>query len=228
MQALVSGAHSGLGKFLAEYFNADAYDRASGSAPATSYDTIIHCAFDVRRTVPVEEEAQYQHNTLGITQALLSIPHQRFVFISTVDVAQPHDRYGKSKLAAEALVNAHAARPLILRPTAMLGPYMRPNSLTRILSGENPKLTLAANSSFNYVLHSDVAAFIAKNPPAGIYTLASSGNITLEELCRHFGKTAQFGDYRYDVGSHDNHPAATILPAFGRSSLACVENYLRG
>jgi dTDP-4-dehydrorhamnose reductase len=227
MSFLISGASSGLGKFLAEHFKADRYDRTAGKAPGTSYNTIIHCAFDVRRQVSAEEEAQYQRNTLGITQDLLAIPHKRFVFISTVDVSQQGDRYGQSKLAAETLVTQRGTNPLILRPTSMLGPYIRPNSLTKILSGENPKLTLAANSSFNYVLHSDIAAFIEMAPQAGTYTLASTGNVTLDEVCKHFGKTAQFGDYRYDVSSIDNSKAAEILPAFKQSSLSCVEKFLK-
>lgn len=241
MAILVSGASSGLGKFLAEYFKADRYDRASGKAPATSYEMIIHCAFDVRRQVPPQDEAAYQQSTTGLTQTLLNIPHKQFVFISSCEVYLPSDtphaedekidpaalpdRYGRSKLACERLVQEKATNPLILRPTAMLGPTIRPNSLTKILSGENPKLTLSAASTFNYVLHEDIAAFIALAPQSGIYNIASAGNVTLGEICAAFGKTAQFGEFRYQTGAIDNTKAAALLPAFTRTSLETVRRF---
>lgn len=244
MNILVSGASSGLGKYLREFFKADSYDRAQGKAPESSYDMIIHCAFDVRRQVPLEEEAAYTHNTLGITQDLLNIRHKHFVFISSADVyptsSQPHredetieaeslpDRYGKSKLAAEKMALTQANNPLILRPTAMLGPYMRPNSLTKILSGENPKLTLNEKSSFNYVLHEDIAHFISLatlQRLSGIFNIASSDNVTLETVCAAYQKPAQFGDYIYKTGTIDNKKAAAVCPIFSKTSLETVTRF---
>jgi nucleoside-diphosphate-sugar epimerase len=247
MQCLVSGVSSGLGEYLAGHLRADRYDRAAGSAPQARYDAIIHCAFDASREVPAEKETEYTHNTLGITQQLLAVPHARFVFISSCDVyptsGAAHredetlsaeslpDRYGKSKLAAEKLVFSQAKNPLILRPTAMLGPAIRKNSLLKILSGEHPKLTLSAKSAFNYVLHDDIAGFIGlclKNSAGGIFNIASRDNVTLESICTAFGKTAEFGEYRYDTGTIDNAKAAALWPAFARSSLETVRHFIAG
>lgn len=244
MRILISGASGGLGKYLAEQLTADRFDRAAACAPQGEYDTIVHCAFDVRRQVPPQDEAAYQRSTTGLTQVLLNIPHRQFVFISSCEVYLPSDtphaedekidhaalpdRYGKSKLEAEKQVLAQAVSPLILRPTAMLGPTIRPSSLTKILSGENPKLTLSATSTFNYVLHEDILAFLHlcfDLGLGGVFNIAASDNVSLEEVCAAFSKTAQFGDYEYRTPKIDNRKAAALLSAFSHSSMEIVRRF---
>lgn len=240
MKVLVSGASSGLGKYLKDFFAADVYVRGT-HAPTDRYDAVIHCAFNLAQNVPESDMATYERDTLGLTNTLLSVPHRHFVFISTVDVypkngkthredeaiaaEQSENLYGKTKLRCEHLVTLESEYPLILRPTALLGPSMRPNSLTKILSGENPKLTLSGDSEFNYVLHEDIAAFInhcLHHQLSGTYNIAASKNITLAEVCKQFAKPATFGEYVYRSGTIDNSKAATLLPAFHQDSMENV------
>ena len=248
MSVLVTGASSGLGKYLKEYFHAEAFDRnAPMTMPETPYDAIIHCAFNLSRDIPAEQEAQYMEDTLGLTQRLLALPHQRFVFISTIDVYPPQNktrneadeihseqiegRYGQTKFLAELLVNMQGENPLILRPSAMLGPYIRKNSLLKILSGENPTLTLASDSIFNYVLHEDIAKFIDSmldTSVSGTFNIAASTNVMFGEICDRFQKPAQFGNYRYNCGSIDNRKAASLYDGFNHSSIDNVERFISG
>lgn len=240
MRVLVSGASSGLGKYLKEHFSADAYVRGKG-APSNNYDTIIHCAFNLAQNVAESEMPQYEADTLGLTNTLLSIPHGKFIFISTVDV-YPKDgkryaedtvydiadiagMYGATKLRAEKLVLQGSENTLILRCASLLGKTMRPNSVMRILSGENPTVSVAADSEYNFVLYEDVAALIGQDP-SGIFNVAATGNARLANICNHFGKQATFGKFRYLVGNIDNRKSAAIVPALRNSSIQQLERFI--
>lgn len=245
MKVLVSGASSGLGKFLAAHFTADAFDRAAGTAPQNAYDLIVHCAFNTGRAIPSDAFPAYVNDTIGLTERLLAIPHGKFVFVSTVDVYPPHEdschedttfdtdkiesMYGRMKLVCESLVADRSPDALILRPTAMLGPFIRRNSLLRLLFEDNPALSLSASSVFNYILHTDIAAFTEQALTAktsGIVNLAAAGNVTLQQVCDRFSRRAQFGSFAYRVNTIDNARACTLHDGFKRESLENIAIWL--
>lgn len=248
---LVSGVRSGFGRYLHERFGGAGLTRLTPPAECQllreeGADTIIHCAADSRRGLELGQLFQHIDDNLFLTQRLVSMPHHRFVYISSVDVYPktpgPHREtdplqidsargvYAMTKLMSEAVVLRAAQHPLILRPTALLGANSRRNSLIRLIEDDPRPLSLSGDSAINYVLHEDVADFIAMALETGLegtYNAASTGTVTLAEVAERHGKRTAFGRYLYDVGSIDNARIAALWPAFARSSREAVELFLR-
>lgn len=244
MRALVSGTSSGLGKFFKHALHADGYSRSSGLLPSKEpYDIIVHCAFNTANDL-AESDPQYIHDTIGLTEKLLSVPHKQFVFISSVDV-YPNNiqlckedsvfesnaistNYGRMKYKCELLVRSKQPNYLIVRPTALLGPTMKPNSLLKILSGEK-SLRLSGDSSFNYILYEDVLQFVSlivSEKQSGVFNLAASNNITLAEVCKAFKKEVHFENkFTYVTGNIDNTKASKLLPIFNEPSMANIRRF---
>lgn len=248
---LVTGANSGLGKHCCEIFDGVAFTRKTNftdimrRAEQKPFRAIIHSAFNAKNDINSAQLYSYLHDTTFLTKKLLSIPHEKFIFISSTDV-YPKDNhahreedaiqikditniYGISKLVCESIVQNELTNYLILRPTALLGCYARPNSLIKILTHQNPTLTLGENSTFNYIRHKDVSEFIEialADNLQGIYNLAASANIKLGEVKTHFKKNVTFGDYIYDVGTINNQKAKSIFLNLQHSSMENILLFL--
>lgn len=247
---LVTGSGSGLGRYLHERLGGIGITRQTppsewDAVKREGADVIVHCAANSRRAVDRDALVQYLDDNLFLTQRLVSIPHRRFVYLSSVDVyektAAPHcedeiitaDRisglYGMTKFMSEAIVAAQARDPLILRASGLLGVHSRPNNLIRMIEQQPCTLTLSADSSLNYVLHEDIADFIAlavANGVLGTYNAVSSQNVTLQEIVDFLRTPIPFGSYRYDAGSIDNSRIAALCPAFARGSLDTVKLFV--
>lgn len=250
MRILTTGTNSGLGKFVHRKFGGLAWTRSTSAAEREAIrcdgvDVIVHCAFNSKPQVTAETLYDYFSDNVGLTGDLAGIPHQKFILISTVDVYPkagndfsenaPIDVnaistfYGVTKLMSESIVRARCPDHLILRCTTLLGPDMRKNSLTRILDDNPCTLTLAGDSRFNYLLHADVANFIAhclENKLGGTYNLASATTVTLAEIAEAAKKPVQFGKFRYEVGQVDNQKAASAFPAFKKASLDVIKQFI--
>jgi nucleoside-diphosphate-sugar epimerase len=248
---LVTGSNSGLGKFCAQFFNGIALNRQTNfaeikqQAETKPYRAIIHCAFNAKPDIDSIKLYDYLNDTVMLTQKLLQLPHEKFIFISSADVyPQTNDIhsedenikldevrniYGIAKLMSESLIQNEAKEPLVLRTTALLGEDARKNSLIKILTQEQVKLTLASVSSFNYILHQDVANFIEKalaEKLTGIYNLAASTNVTLGEVCEHYQRQVEFGNYHYISGDISNKKASEIHQGFNKSSLDTIKQFI--
>ena len=248
---LVTGVGSGLGRFLHERFGGSGLTRQTSASEwellrRHGADIIIHCAANSRRGVDRDALASYLDDNLFLTERLVLFPHRRFIYLSSVDVYPkvpgPHREsapiladqvsgvYATTKLMSEAIVAAHACAPLILRSSALLGAYSRRNSLIRMIEDDPCALGLSGDSSLNYVLHEDIAGFIALALERGIegtYNATSSENITLEQIASLLGKKVAFGSHRYDAGTVDNSRIAAACPAFARTSVETVGQFLR-
>ena len=241
MKILVSGARSGLGKYLKELFNSDEFNRGSviDEFKFKKYDVIVHCAYDF--TADVNE---IESNT-ELTRKLLGIEHKRFIYISSVDVYPSKsigsedlnisyldldNDYSISKLMSESLVKLYGIHPLILRPSVMLGAYMRENSLLKMFSKSPSVLTLSSNSSFNYVLHEDVGSFIKHcifNRIAGVYNVSSKKNITLIDIKYEYElNDICFGKYFYETTSIDTSKIIAEYPIFKKSSRQVIKIFI--
>ncbi len=252
LKVLVTGARSGLGKHCLEAFSGIAYTRETSFADIEKkaadkpFDLIIHAAFNAKPGIHAQDLNAYLNDTVLLTERMLTLPHQQFVFISSVDVypnnGQMHYEdeainvddvshlYAVSKLMAESLVNAKAKNPLILRCSAMLGKHAKRNSIIRLLTEDKPHLTLTPASSFNYIQHNDIVDVIRKAQTeqlTGIYNLASSTEITLKDICDRFQRTAEFGQYQYESTHVSNEKIAKLLPNFKKSSLDNIDKFIK-
>ena len=249
---LVTGANSGLGKYCCEQFNAVPFTRQTDyqqvltQACEKPFDVIIHSAFNTKPNIDTSQLYSYLNDTTYLTRQMTAIPHKKFIFISTVDV-YPKDNeyhhedeviqlkeitnlYALSKLMSESIVQNETDKPLILRPTAMLGKYAKPNSLMKILFHERVSLTLTGESIFNYIGHSDVSEFITaaiKQNLSGIYNTSASSNIQLAEVSRHFNKPVTFGSFNYRVANADNHKAISVINNFKNTSMENIKLFLQ-
>jgi nucleoside-diphosphate-sugar epimerase len=250
LRILVTGTRSGLGKYVHENLGGLALTRHTPAEERKKIknsivDVIIHCAFNSRRGVNSDNLYQYIQDNVNLTEELVSIPHKKFIFISSIDVYPKrkgnHSEdeiididslngiYGITKLMSESIIKNQCRNYLILRASALLGKYSRKNSLLRILEDKDCTLTLSGNSRFNYVLHSDVLDFIKfsiEHDIKGIYNLASSDNITLSEVAEMTDKKVKFGSYFYDAGNIDNSKISSVFPAFKKTSKEVIAQFI--
>lgn len=211
---LVSGASSGLGAYLAQALEASVFSRTINqpSKPGP-YTAIIHCAFGM--PAKDQPEQDYLQQNITLAESLLSLPHQNFIFISSIDAAEPTSPYGRAKAAVEELVQSKATNPLILRPGALLGPGMRISQLVKVARGDDIPLSLSAESTFSPVFYADIRNLITsalQNNPKGTHTVVAQHPVSLQQVAQHFGTTPQFGSFTYST-------PATQTPAWQTAEL---------
>jgi nucleoside-diphosphate-sugar epimerase len=205
--------------------------------------TIIHCAFPSSR--PRDQAHEWRRDATDLTRQLLDIPHRRFIYISTVDAYpslsgpalegdsvdedQARSPYAATKIACEVMVRQRAQGAVILRPGAMLGKHMRPNTTLRILDGDEGPYSLSGLSSMSYVLHEDIVGFVRAalaQDIHGTFNLCTSPTITLERVAALAGCSPSFGDFVYSVGQPTSATAAAILPILGQSSEDTLRRFM--
>lgn len=189
MKVLVTGTTSGLGKFLAEKYNADTFNRGD-EIPKKEYDIIFHCAYD---------HGEPFRNMI-LTRALTKIPHKLFVLMSTVDIYEKNNEYSETKLRCEEVVKN--TNHIILRLGALIGKYMRPNNLMRMFNNE--QLTLTKESTFGFITYDMVADKIDELIKCGqTGTFDVMGEIMcLEQIAEDFGLSPHYGNFTYTTSIH--------------------------
>lgn len=251
MRILVTGHKNGLGKYFFEKFDAIGWDKDISSKQVSNLkkkgvDIIIHCAFNSSPEVDNESLFTYLQDNVFLTKELVSIPHKKFIFFSSVDV-YPKDKdkhsekeiinlnsveniYGITKLISESIVKNYSKNYLILRCSAFLGKYSRKNSLIKIIEKEKCKLTLDKNSEFNYILYEDVLNLIQKSIKRnlkGVYNLASSQNIKIYEIAKIFNRKVKFGNYHYNSGKIDNRKTCRLDSNFKKTSKEIINIFIK-
>ncbi len=250
MSILTTGVLSGMGRFIHEHLGGRGITRETPAEDMEQLkqegvDAIIHCAFNSKKEVDSEALFRYVQDNVLLTNELVSIPHNKFIFFSTVDLYcrngamkreddiisldTVHGLYAETKLISESIIKEKSSNYLILRPTTLVGEYSRKNTLLKMLGGEGHELFLSANSIFNYVLYSDVLDFIRlalHNDLTGIYNVASSENILLAEVDELTGRKASFGSHTYNVGNISNEKISSLCPVFNRTSRELIQQFV--
>ena len=168
---LVTGITSGLGKYIHNNIpNSIGLTRENRHQLLDGdYDLIIHCAFSNERMESIDDYYEFIDGSILLTDDLVKVKHKKFIYISSLEVYnKPFTGYRFGKLCSEAIVN------------------------------KKPKLTLSSNSTFNYILHSDLLNFISESEDkTGILNFISDGNITLKKVNEIFNGNPIWGDYTY-------------------------------
>ncbi len=198
------------------------------------YDLIIHCAFNT--TNKISDHKQYLEDNILLTQKLCNLSCNRFVYISSVDVYnKSQEIYGMFKLFSESIVKDKCKNYTILRPSAMVGPDLKPNSVVRLINNKNTTLTLSKKSTFNIISQQDLLNFIKKlytcsdddkSKFNGTINFISKDNITLEEINNRLDCNGNFGNYIYTTPSLDNKKIITLYPEMNKSSWDVIKEII--
>lgn len=223
---LISGTSSGLGKYLFEELGDYSFQRniSKRCKPCEYINTIIHCAWDTKQTE--KTSYYYVQNAIDIALELLSIPHNQFIFISSIDVYPKNGKlwteydeidtreicgiYALTKYIVEQLVLERATNPIILRPSILLGKYTTGTmkTLARSITSEN--IRTSTWSEYNFVRYEDVLEFInySKDKLTGVFNFTSRKNVKLHELIPMSSPDDKF---IYKAGNISNMKAACFV-----------------
>jgi hypothetical protein len=248
-QILVTGTVSSLGSTLLEILGTVSLIREID--PREHWDdapfyTIVHCAIDLTndQTSSILSDSVYRNAAL--IQNALRIKHRKFIHISSVDVypetsglklgndtlaAILEDSYYRVvKLTCEAALAANDRPHPISRPTALLSQPARPNSLIKSTHDPGSQLTLNTASIFNFVLHRQVGDFILtalRNWLSGVYNLAASKNLRLDEIARIVRANPEYGKFLYRVCEINNAKAKTVYPNFTMDGAPVTATFMK-
>ncbi len=242
MEVLTTGTASGLGRYLHRVFSGRGLQRENAAdllreACTEGAGVVLHCAFASRTPRDHRGLGSWYRDNLDLTRRLLEVPHRHFVYLSTVDV-YPQDatlhheddliEVGPgtelrrlAKLTCEAMVLETATAPLVLRPTSLVGPGMRRNTLVRLLDGERSGYSLSGRSQLNLVRYGEVEVFLRRalaEGATGVFNLACAENVSVQRIAELAGTPADLGDHVYDVGWIDHRRAVAVLPELDRPS----------
>lgn len=251
MKILISGTSSGLGKFLHEYFKCDGIGR-SDPIPTCRYDAIVHCAVKTAKTINYGGIDSYLDDNIELTNKLLSVPNNKFIYISTVDVYPKYPLgylwneedeiilktgtpqlsfYSTTKLISESLVTKLSTNCLILRCAGLLNPFSNINTTTMKIIRGVPSVSLSGDIKYNYVLADGVAEFIkiaTSRDLCGIYNMASLNYIPLFDVARLSASDTSFGEYKhYHMGRASNKKVCKIAPFFNKTSETVVSQFVK-
>lgn len=222
---LITGIDSGLGKYLLLNLpNSDGLDRTNfNSIKNNDYDCIVHCAFNKENTI--SDYKKYISDNILLTLDLKKIKHNKFIYLSSVDVYSDNNNlYTLFKKFSESLLEE---KDLILRCSALLGPTMKTNHVVKLK--QNVKsLTLTKNSTFNYILYSDILEFLSSNDYesySGVIDFVSNSFLKLEDTVKFFGASIDYGNYEYGCVHKYNNPIFNLSEKYNKSSIEVLREY---
>lgn len=249
MDIVITGSGRGLGRFLLKKLGGTECDPRTGkNINSKTPKIIIHCGYKFPSVSSAAEAISDLELAKKTTISLLHMKNiVKFIFISSVDVYPRNRRihwredvkidsrdvlgpHGFLKLALEEIVLENSQNSLILRPSMMLGNSISANSITKIISGENIKLSLTKDSTFNLISHHSIADFIKTAITldlSGTFNLSSSNNISLEKIAETAGNSKiTFGNNSYKTPSLNNRKVVKYCKTFSKSSENILLSYI--
>lgn len=222
---LVTGINSGLGLHLFNNLE-DCYGLNRNNfniIKKKSYDTIIHCAFNRNNNLyTLYDHYNYLNDNIFLTKNLLTLNYNNFIYISSVDAGDVKNMnlYSQFKRFAESVVIRNRNVSIIRLPS-LLGDTMKSNSLTKMMTDKNVKLSLSGESEFNYVKYSDFRYYIKnyKCKNVMLYYVANK-NIKLKDIKKEFNLDVKFGDYVYNTKIEHDFSEFT-----GKTSMETIKEY---
>lgn len=222
---LITGVTSGLGKYLFENIkNSTGLHRNNFSEIKNEYyDCIIHCAFN--RSNVIYDHKTYLYDNIILTQNLKKIRHNKFIYISSIDVYSDNDNYYTHfKKFAETLMEPD---DLIIRCSSLVGKYMKHNHLVKIKNNVET-ISLSDMSTFNYILYSDIFSFLLNEKLLnykGIIDFISYDHLALSDVARLFKSNIKFGLFNYNSNHNFINPIYKIDQKYCKSSLDVLKEY---
>ena len=237
---VLTGTASGLGKYLhlrypdSYVIKTKTFEKDIEAISDVDIDLIIHCAFDPN--IFIDSYSNYLKTNVLYTEKLInSLKPKKFIYISSINVySEENSDYQLTKLISENIVKKEIEDYLILRCSALTGPTMRESSvgsIVKIFRNENPKIRLTSDSTFNYILQSDIFDFVEfsfKNQIHGTFNFVSSNRISLGEIENRYKKPVSFGNYTYKTPFISNDKLKEVFPQTDRTSEEVLDIIYKG
>jgi len=251
MKYLISGTSSGLGKYLFKKLNSQKFVRKIPIIDYfdSYYDCIIHCAFNNKTNINQFNSYNVIQDNILLTNNLLQIPHRKFIYLSSINVYEGKKKctensklslspqislYAASKIISESIVKRNSNQYLILRPSAILGSYMRKNTTYKVIKyskrKKNVKLKLSKNSTYNFIHYHDIYRLIKNeelNNENEIFNVTSNSVITLYELAKIFDTNVTFGKIEYNTPFIPNTKLVSKYNSFDKNSIENVKKFYK-
>ena len=234
---LITGPKSGLGRYIYETFPGSVgltrKNRDAILGREDEYDLIIHSAFNTKNAGrnKVDDYFKFVDDNILLTNELVSLNHKKFIYISSIavydDVITP---YSQTKMFSESIVQKKSNNPLIVRCSSLLGRHMRPNTITKLIQENNPKITLSKDSTYNFIRHKDVTDFILKSYESnisGVFDFVASDYLNLKDIAEHLSANADFGEYTFKTNKISNQALASTFPEFDKSSWDALNEFIK-
>ena len=238
---IITGTKGNLGSFLQDKFN----DYDYGLHRDT---TIVHCAANLTYTINTNNLYKYYCDNIKLTEQLCSLPHNLFIFISSIDVYPKDARfyteseninlkevsnfYGQTKLIAESIVKNQSKNHIIIRQSSPLG-TKHGSTIAKIL--DNKQLFLTASSSLNCILYEDIYTLIKfildNNIKNEIFNLVANRNIDIRQMVNILNPSLYkqnniYGTYYNTPGNINGSKVYDILPQLNKSSKENIKQWL--
>ena len=166
------------------------------------------------------------HTIKKIKYPITKINHQKFVYISSIDVYNTEkNNYTLFKMFAESLLED---KDLTLRLSCLLGKNSRPNHVSKIISNTE-SITLSENSTFNYILYSDLLSFFSEKmhtEKSGICDFVANDFVYLKDVISFVNSKTKTGEYCYKSDYSFINPIYLEHSKYNVSSLEKLRSFI--
>ncbi len=247
LKILTTGTRRGFGKFISNRLNTLKFDRNSKlNKLDRNYDVIIHCASNSSNNILSKNFYKFSYDNFFLTTELLKLNFKHFIFISSIGIypqsikvydeksnfkVKTRNYYEFFKVMSESYIQKSSKEFTILRVAGLLDQSSRENTIQKLISNKNRRISLSSNSTFNYILYEDLFNFInivMKKKKFGIFNVSASKNIKLIDLKNYINSNnIKFGNYDYLTPKIDNTKASREYANLKLTTYQNIKKYLK-
>ena len=242
---IITGAGSGLGKYLRKYFQVQGLVRNSSLDLINNKSVVVHCAYNNKKLTNDKDNELYEDNVI-LTKRILEKSPAIIVYMSSIEVyldkeknnheddelkdSKYNDLYAEYKYLSECLIKNYSGKNIIFRMPLLLSTESRDNTVKKVIDSYDGKLSLNEKSNFYCISYDDVARTISallENNIFGTFNLCPNKKITLNHIKKLSQTNPRFGDYVYESPNIDNHKIKSVVKYFDKTSEDTVLEFLR-
>ena len=235
---LVTGASSGLGKYLVKAYKCYGLDRKTdiNLIKKIKWKLVIHCANSRNKINSKNNNTQLINDNIILSKTISKLKGKKIYISSTevyreiknnknlneetkINIDDTKNFYAKCKLISENFFLKYK-KSLVLRLGSIVGPGMKENTATNIL--KRKKVTLSKDSVLTYIHYSEIKKFIdlayLKNI-TGIYNFLRNDYISLAKITEQLKIKIKFGNHKFTIVKASNKKISKYIDLKKYSSL---------